>query len=114
MSPVRWLRETRRRRRDWELLADAIPRRVNALLGQLQTGGLTVQVKHPLLEKSANRLAYGLCASALLLASAMLWVHQVPPTIQGMSILGAAGYLVAALLATRVLWLARREKQVRE
>src|SRR5215203_2078734 len=61
-------------------------RRMTALLGQLQTGSLAVQVKHPLLEKSANRLAYGLCASALLLTSAMLSVHQVAPTIRGVSI----------------------------
>jgi ubiquinone biosynthesis protein len=110
MSPVRWLRKARRRRRDWEVLAEAIPRRVNALLAQLQTGNLTAQVRHPLLEKSVNRLAYGLCTSALLLASAMLWVHEVPPIVRGVSVLGAAGYLVATLLATRVLWLIRWEK----
>jgi ubiquinone biosynthesis protein len=111
MSPVRWMHKVNRRRRDWQLLAETIPRRINALLAQLQTGNVAARVKHPQLEKSVNRLAYGLCASALLLASAMLWVHQVPPTIGGVSILGAAGYLVAAILATRVLWLIRWEKR---
>jgi len=53
-------------------------------------------------------LVYGLCTSALLLASALLWINHVPPTIRGVSVLGAAGYLVAAFLATRVLWRVRR------
>jgi hypothetical protein len=56
-------------------------------------------------------LAYGLCTSALLLASTMLWVHKVPPRIWGASLLGSAGFLLAAVLTTRVLWLIRWEKR---
>ncbi|HSZ54244.1 MAG TPA: hypothetical protein VK797_01185, partial [Tepidisphaeraceae bacterium] len=69
-----------------------------------------VRINHPPLESSVNGLVYGLCTSALLLASAMLWIHEVPPRIHGISILGAAGYLVAAFLATRVLWVVRRSE----
>lgn len=106
-SPKTWLHKLKRLHRDWELLAESIPRGLNNLLEQLVAGDFAVHVKHPPLEASANRLAYGLCTSALLLASALLWIHAVPPTIQGISILGAAGYLVAAFLATRVLWVSR-------
>jgi ubiquinone biosynthesis protein len=98
-------------RRDWEMLAESIPRDFNNLLEQLQSGHFAVRVKHPPLEASVNRMVYGLCTSALLVGSALLWVHEVPPTIHGVSILGAAGYLVAAFLATRVLWLIRWEKR---
>jgi ubiquinone biosynthesis protein len=110
-SPETWLRKAKRLRRDWESLAESIPRGFNDLLEQLESGGLAVHIKHPPLETSVNRLVYGLCTSALLLASALLWIHEVPPTIHGVSILGAAGYLVAAFLATRVLWLIRWEKR---
>jgi hypothetical protein len=79
-------------------------------LEQLQTGNFAIRVKHPPLEKSVNRLVFGLCTSALLIASAMLWVNEVPPTIHGVSILGATGYLVAALMAMRVLWLVRWDR----
>ncbi|MGD0769613.1 MAG: AarF/ABC1/UbiB kinase family protein [Tepidisphaeraceae bacterium] len=109
-SPQTWLRKAKRLRRDWEMLAESIPRGFNNLLEQLQSGHFAVRIKHPPLETSVNRMVYGLCTSALLLASALLWIHQVPPTIHGISILGAAGYLVAAFLATRVLWLIRWEK----
>jgi len=106
-SPETWLRKAKRIRRDWESLAESIPSDVNNLLEQLRLGHFSVRIKHPPLETSVNRLVNGLCISALLMASALLWVHQVPPTIRGVSILGAAGYLVAAFLAARVLWLIR-------
>jgi hypothetical protein len=89
------------------LLAESIPRGFTNLLEQLQAGDFVVRIKHPPLETSVNRLVYGLCTSALLLASALLWIHEVPPTFHAVSILGAAGYLVAAFLATRILWLTR-------
>jgi ubiquinone biosynthesis protein len=106
-SPETWLRKAKRIRRDWESLAESIPSDVNNLLEQLRLGHFSVRIKHPPLETSVNRLVNGLCISALLMASALLWVHQVPPTIRGVSILGAAGYLAAAFLAVRVLWLIR-------
>jgi ubiquinone biosynthesis protein len=114
LSPENWLRKAKQLRRDWELLAEAIPRGFNNLLEQLQSGHFAVRIKHPPLEKSVDRLVYGLCTSALLLASALLWIHQVPPTIHGISILGASGYLIAAFLAIRVLWLIRWERRKEE
>jgi ubiquinone biosynthesis protein len=110
-SPEVWLRKAKRMRRDWLVLAESIPRQFHSLLEQLQSGHFAVRVRQPPLEASVNRLVYGLCTSALLLASAMLWVHKVPPTVHGTSVLGAAGYLIAAFLATRVLWLIRWEKR---
>jgi len=103
-SPETWLKKAKRIRRDWMSLAESIPRDFNTLLEQLQSGHFSVRIKDAPLDRSVNRLVYGLCTSAFLLASALLWVHGVPPTIHGVSIIGAAGYLLAAFLATRVLW----------
>jgi ubiquinone biosynthesis protein len=105
-SPETWLRKAKRLRRDWVLLAESVPRGFTNLLEQLQSGDFAVRIKHPPLETSVNGLVYGLCTSALLLASALLWIHEIPPTIRGQSILGASGYMVAAFLTTRILWLA--------
>jgi ubiquinone biosynthesis protein len=110
-SPEHWLRKLKKLRRDWELLAESIPRGFSNLLEQLQSGHFAVRIKHAPLEASVNRLVFGLCTSALLLASALLWTHGVPPTIHGISILGAAGYLVAGFLATRLLWVIRWENK---
>jgi ubiquinone biosynthesis protein len=113
MSPERWLRKAKRWRRDWEALAGSIPRSASSLLEQLRTGNLTFRARHPSLETSVNRLVYGLCTSALLLASALLWVHHAGPTIRGVSVPGLCGYLFAVLLGARLLWLIRlgRPKQ---
>jgi ubiquinone biosynthesis protein len=110
-SPATWMRKAKRVGRDWELLAETVPRGLHTLLKQLQSGQFAVRIKHPPLEASVDRIVFGLCTSALLLASALLWIHEVPPTIQGVSILGAAGYLFAALLTARVLWKIRWEKR---
>jgi ubiquinone biosynthesis protein len=104
LSPEAWMRKLRRLRRDWEVLAETIPRSFNKLLEQLQTGNLAIRIKHRPLERSASRLVYGLCTSAFLLASAMLWVNRVPPTIRGVSILGATGYFIGVVLLLRILW----------
>jgi ubiquinone biosynthesis protein len=110
-SPTRWLRRAKRLRKDWELLGESIPRSLSSLLDQLQSGNLTVRQRQPRLEAAVNRLVVGLCLTALLLASAMIWVHQVPPTIGGVSILGAGGYVAAALLATRLMWKIRWDRR---
>lgn len=114
LSPDTWLRKAKHLHRDWASLAQSLPRGFANLLEQLQGGNLAVRIRQPPLETSINRLVHALCASALLLASAMLWIHEIPPTIHGVSILGAAGYLVAALIAGRVLWLTRRSDRCRD
>lgn len=105
------MRKLKRLRRDWEVLAETIPRSFNNLLEQLQTGNLAVRIKHRPLVRSMSHLVYGLCTSALLLASSMLWVHQVPPTIRGVSIIGVTGYFLAVFLALRVFWVITWDRQ---
>jgi ubiquinone biosynthesis protein len=107
-SPETLLRKAKTLSREWLSLAESLPRGFQTLLEQLESGNFGVRIKDLELERSINRLVYGLCTSALLLASALLWINHVPPTIRGVSVLGAAGYLVAAFLATRVLWRVRR------
>jgi ubiquinone biosynthesis protein len=107
-SPETLLRKAQTVSRDWLSLAESLPRGFHSLLEQLQSGDFGVRIKHSSLERAINRLVYGLCTSALLLASALLWINHVPPTIRGVSVLGAVGYLVAAFLAMRVLWRVRR------
>jgi ubiquinone biosynthesis protein len=103
-SPEVLLRKAKRLHRDFEMLIETVPRGVNNLLDQLQRGMFSVQHLHPSLESAVNRLVYGLCVSVLMAASALMWSHEVPPTIKGISVLGAAGYLVAAFLGAQLIW----------
>jgi ubiquinone biosynthesis protein len=102
-SPETWLRKVKKMRREWAVLAEAMPRNANNLLDQLQRGKFALRVRHSALESAVNRLVYGVGVSMLMLSSAIMWSYQVPPTIRGVSVLGLAGYTIAALLLTRLL-----------
>ena len=54
-SPETWFRKAKPAP-DWESLAESIPRGVNNLLEQLQSGDFAVRIKHPPLETSVNRM----------------------------------------------------------
>jgi ubiquinone biosynthesis protein len=114
LSPTRWVRLANRHRHDWERLAESAPRNINAVLDQLQTGKLVVQMRQPLRERSINRLAHGICATGMMLASTLLWIHQVPPTLWGIPFLGATGFLLSALMMLRLLWLLRHDERAED
>jgi ubiquinone biosynthesis protein len=107
-SPKVLLRKAKRLHRDLELLLETVPRGLNNIMEQLQSGSFSVQHLHPSLESAVNRLVYGLCISVLLASSALLWSHDVPPTIHGISVFGLAGYLIAGFLGAHLLWTIHR------
>jgi ubiquinone biosynthesis protein len=102
-SPKAWLRRAQRARRDWQNLAESIPRDVAGLLDQFRRGKFSVRLNHHNLETSVHRLVNGLIASALLLSSSLMWAHAVPPTIKGVSVFGVLGYVTAIFLGVRLL-----------
>jgi ubiquinone biosynthesis protein len=103
LSPETWLRKMKKMRRDWTVLAEAVPRNANNLLDHLQGGSFSMRMRQPRVESAINRAVYGACVGLLMLSSAILWSHQVPPTIHGVSVLGAAGYILAVWLLVRLL-----------
>ncbi|MBL9124257.1 MAG: hypothetical protein JNG90_11535 [Planctomycetaceae bacterium] len=103
LSPARQLRKFRRLYRELELLADVLPRGLIEIIEQVQSGKFDVHLDHRGLEPSVNRLVLGMLASALFLGSSLLLSHHVPPVIQGVSVLGAAGCVVSLGLGLRLL-----------
>jgi ubiquinone biosynthesis protein len=107
-SPQVLLRKAKRLHRDMEMLIETVPRGLSNLMEQLQGGKLSVRHLHPSLESAVNRLVYGLCISVLLASSALLWSHDVPPTIHGLSVFGFLGYLLAGFLGAQLIWTIHR------
>ncbi|MBK8047244.1 MAG: hypothetical protein IPK16_09065 [Anaerolineales bacterium] len=91
--------------RDWSRLLQALPRETLDLIERAQAGELRINVEQRGIEKPINRLAYGIIASAVLLASALLWASSAPPTLWGISIFGVLGVVLAFLLGVHVLFL---------
>ena len=69
----------------------------------MRQGTISIHVDHRRVFTAVNRLVLGIVTSALLVSSALLWSMKAPPTIENVSVVGAASYLVAAYLGWRLL-----------
>ncbi|HEY2883443.1 MAG TPA: AarF/ABC1/UbiB kinase family protein [Pirellulales bacterium] len=103
ISPMRRLRKLRRIYSEMEHLAEVLPRKVLDMVDQFHAGKIDVHLDHRGLEPSVNRLVLGMLASALFLGSSLLLSREVPPRIGGVSVLGAAGCVIALGLGIRLL-----------
>ncbi|MCC7086353.1 MAG: AarF/ABC1/UbiB kinase family protein [Pirellulales bacterium] len=103
MSPRRRLRKFRRIYGELEHLAEVLPRKVVDIVDLLQAGKFDVHLDHRGLEPSVNRLVLGMLTSALFLGSALLLSRDVKPVLWGVSLLGALGCIVSAVLGLRLL-----------
>ena len=89
--------------RDWERLAETLPRDVGDVLKRLREGTFRVHLDHHHLDPVVNRLVLGVVTAALLVSSALLWSMKAPPVFHGVSVFGAAGYVGAVYLGWRLL-----------
>ena len=102
MSPARRMKKMRRIYFEMEQLAEIVPRRLRAILQQVQSGKFDVHLDHRGLEPSVNRLVLGMLASALFLGSSLLLTRSIWP-VQGISIPGVVGCTVSLALGLRLL-----------
>jgi len=102
LSPARQARKLRAVFAEVEQLAEIAPRRLREILDQVQRGKFDVHLDHRGLEPSVNRLVLGMLASALFLGSSLLVSREVWP-FHGVSLPGALGVLMSALLGVRLL-----------
>lgn len=108
MNPFRKIRRFQRIYHEWEHFTEVLPHNLIELMQQFQTGRFEVRLEHEGLEPSVNRLVLGMLASALFVGSAILWASEVPPSINGISILGAAGSITSFALALRLFFAIRK------
>lgn len=93
----------------WKTLALELPHRASEVLDRVAEDRLRVIFKHEGLEgpirdidRSANRLAFALIASATIVASALILSAKVGPMWRGYPVFGLAGFGLAFVFA---LWL---------
>ena len=61
-----------------------------------------MELSHRHLEPSVNRLVFGMMVSALFVGSAWMWAAKAPPLWDEISVFGALGCGVSALLGYRL------------
>ena len=88
---------------EWERLAASLPRDLNDALRRVREGTFSVHLDHRHLDPVVNRLVLGVMTAALFVGSSLLWSMKAPPTVRDVSVVGGAGYLVAAYLGWRLL-----------
>ena len=103
LSPRRILGRLQHAYRDWERLVETLPRDFSDVLKRIRDGTFSVHLDHRHLDPVINRLVLGVMTSALIVSSSLLWSMKAPPVLAGVSVFGAAGYLVAVYLGWRLL-----------
>jgi ubiquinone biosynthesis protein len=89
--------------RDWERLAQSLPRDLGDALKRMREGTFSIHLEVRHIDPVINRLVLGVMTAALFVSSALLWSMKAPPTVAGVSVFGGAGYLMAAYLGWRLL-----------
>jgi len=102
-SPRRILNRVQRTYRGWERLVESLPHDLGEIARRIREGTFSVHLHHRNLDPVVNRLVLGVMTAALLVSSSLLWSTKAPPTIDGVSVVGAAGYLLAIYFGWRLV-----------
>jgi len=101
-APKKLATKLRRAYRDWDRLLGMLPRDLGEVLTRLRNGTFRVHLEHRHLDPVVNRLVLGILTAAVFLGSSLLWSMKALPTIHGVSIFGAAGYLLSVYMGWRL------------
>jgi len=109
LDPRFMMEETLTTATDYKALFKDFPVRAASIMEELAEGRMKIEFLHRGLDtfmremdRSSNRLTFGLIISALVIASALVITSGVKPLIYGYPAIGILGFLVASFLG---LWL---------
>ncbi|MCU0705340.1 MAG: AarF/ABC1/UbiB kinase family protein [Fimbriiglobus sp.] len=114
LSPKRMMQKVMSGVRDWEEVLGSLPRMVRDVMRFAREQKFAVQLQHQHLDPSVNRLVFGLLTSALFVGSALLWANKAPPLLWDISVVGAIGVAVSAVLGSRLLWAIQKSGKLEE
>nr|WP_319394220.1 AarF/UbiB family protein [uncultured Desulfobacter sp.] len=95
--------------RDTFSLLQTLPADADSIISQIKQGKLKVTIRLEELERlmmtqdqTSNRISFAIIIAALILGSAIVLNSEIPPLILGVSVIGIAGFVAAAVLG---IWL---------
>jgi ubiquinone biosynthesis protein len=109
-SPEAQFKNARQVFADWQRMAESVPKIISGMLDRLESGTSVIRLEHRHMKSAMNRVVTGTFTSALLVASSILLARSVPPTVRGVSIPGAIGYLASVLFGLRMIWVNRDKR----
>jgi ubiquinone biosynthesis protein len=103
----RFRRKVRRTARDWDRFLSDLPRELDEIMKRFREGRLDIHHEHKGMERTVNRLVRGIICAALIMGSSLLWSRETPPLVYGVSVVGFSGFVVAVVMAFRLMLTAR-------
>jgi ubiquinone biosynthesis protein len=104
-SMPRLSREFTRIARDIFALLQILPSDTSHIITQIKQGKIKISIKIEGLEQlmmiqdqTSNRISFAIIIASLILGSAIVLNSRIPPMIFGVSIIGIAGFVAAAVL----------------
>ena len=82
---------------------ESLPRDLGDVVKRVREGTFSVHLDHRHIDPVVNRLVLGVMTAAMFVGSSLLWSMKAPPTLAGVSVFGATGYLIAAYFGWRLL-----------
>ena len=107
LAPARLWLHVQRGAREWERVVRALPHDLNDMMQRMRTGTFSVHLDHRRLDPVVNRLVLGVLTASMFLGSSLLWSARAAPVAGDVSLVGAAGYLVALVMGIgllRAIW----------
>lgn len=102
--------EVRRIAQSSEDFLAAVPSALSAAARKMREGTFDLKLRHERLEelesridRSFNRLTYGVVVAAIIVGSSIIMQTKLPPSVYGVPILGVLGFLAAAILGFGLL-----------
>lgn len=111
LSPKRVAKRFQRLLEESVDLLEEAPELFSDTLNRINDGRMSLELKMPKLdefevqlERSTNRLTFGILTASMFLASSLLMTAETPPTIGDYSILGILGYGISFFFSLRLIW----------
>lgn len=86
-----------------EHLAKNLPTKIDNLFYKIESGKITIKLKHQEIEKITHQLSISIILAALLVGSSLTIVSKTGPKLFDMSVFGLVGYTFSAILAGYLL-----------
>jgi ubiquinone biosynthesis protein len=74
------------------------------IIERFRKGTIEIHMEHKKLERSVNRLVFGILTASIFIGSSMVMASGAPPVVFGFSALGVIGYVIALVMGIRILW----------
>lgn len=97
--------------RDLNRFIRDLPADASRVIRELKEKGLELKLKHENLEefgvridRASNRLSFSLIIAAIIIGSSIIMQLHIGPSVSGVPLLGAAGYIIALVLGLWLVW----------